>query len=117
MTDPRDDFLSVLGEVFTSPAGRVFLLILVALLGVAAGHATALHEFVWPWEVAGEAVQGFYLSFLLIFFFPAGTLAFAAMIGFLYLFLWKEIHWGFLLIPFLVAWLASTWFLYLTHYR
>jgi len=32
---------------------------------------------------------------------------YVALLGFQLLFLWKDIHWGFLLIPFLLVWLLS----------
>ena len=105
MTDLRDDFLSALWAACTSLVGRAILYMLAWVLGIMAAYATAQHEFVCPWMALREV---FFLALMSIG--HDGEWAFilyVALLGFQLLFLWKDIHWGFLLIPFLLVWLLS----------
>jgi len=117
MSGFNDDLLSALGAVCSTLFGRALLFVLTCVLAIVASHATTLHEFVWPWEVLGEAAEMFACSFVLLFYFPLGTLAFAATTGFLLLFLWKDIHWGFLAIPFFAVWVLGSVVLAALHFR
>ena len=105
MSDWEDDLLSALRAACSSLLGRAILFMLAWVLGIVAAHATANHEFVWPWEALREVT---YLAFLSVA--HDGEWAFivyVALLLFQLVFLAKNIHWGFLLVPFVVVWFLS----------
>jgi hypothetical protein len=104
MSDLKDDFLSVFGAALATVVGRAFLYMLACSLGIVAAHATATREFIWPWEAMWWlfpiALLGFVLSwwtFLLC----------CGLVGFLFLFLHRDMQLGFLLIPFVLVWIVT----------
>ncbi len=104
MTDLRDDFLSALWGACTSLAGRASLFVFAWVLGIVAAHATALGEFVWPWEVLWAAIPLFLIGFVFSWW---GSLISFGLVALFALFLTRDIHWGFALIPLVPVWLLT----------
>ena len=105
MSDSESDFLSALWAACNSLVGRAILYMLAWVLAIVAAYATAQHEFVWPWMALREV---FFLALMSIghdgqwaFLIYVGLLAFQV------LFLWKDVPWGYLLVPFGLVWLLS----------
>jgi hypothetical protein len=98
----EDDFPSALGAALSSVMGRTFLFVLACVLGIVAATATAMHEFVWPWQVVWAVfplfLGGLFLSWW-TFLISCGLVAFLA------LFLARDIWLVFALVPFFVVWL------------
>jgi hypothetical protein len=106
MSNLKDNLLAVFGAVLATVVGRAIAYLLVSIGGMAAAEATALHHSVSFSEVLLEALPMAFSWFTLPWW---GFLLAGGMVIFFFLFLRTDIHWAFLLIPFLVAWL-------LTHY-
>jgi hypothetical protein len=104
MSNQQDDFLSAMGAACSTLIGRTFLYVLAWVLGIVAAHATALHEFVWPWQVMWEV---FPLALVGLVWSWWAFLVSCGLIVFLAVFIVRDIYLGFALIPFLLVWFLS----------